>query len=97
MILDYIIHLYLKVFKKRIDYDKYMNTKHWKRIKRKTLKRCSNKCMFCGTHKGTLILHHNNYLNLYAERKSDVIIMCKACHETLHFYRWKPKKDIAAS
>lgn len=83
ILVDYIKHLYLKWTKKRIDYDKYLNSKHWKRIKEKALKRAKYKCALC-SYPGSLQVHHNNYKCLYWEKKSDITVLCRNCHARHH-------------
>ena len=91
MIIDYIKHLYLKITGKRIDYDVYLTTKHWKKVSEKAKKRAKNKCSICG-YKSNLVVHHNSY-NLYHESKSDLVCLCGRCHTLVHSYIWKPKQD----
>jgi 5-methylcytosine-specific restriction endonuclease McrA len=96
MILDYFMHLYLKYSHKRINYDDYLKTKHWKRIKYKTMKRADYKCQVCGTRKYSLEVHHNNYdNNLFWEKKSDLICVCAKCHRTIHYYIWNNIKKAS--
>lgn len=42
-----------------------------------------NKCTKCGC-KNNLQLHHLNYKNYFNEQLTDVITLCKLCHETGH-------------
>lgn len=84
VITDYFTHLYYKYTKKRIDYQLYLNSKHWKRTRLKAMKRAEWKCQLCGTRKDTLQVHHNCYKNLYWERKSDLIVLCRKCHAKHH-------------
>lgn len=84
ILVDYIKHLYLKWTGKRIDYDLYLMSKHWKKTRRKAIKRADYKCQLCGTRKDTLQVHHNSYKNLYWEKKSDLIVLCRKCHAKHH-------------
>lgn len=99
IIVDYIIHLYLKYTHKRIDYDLYLNSKHWKHTSLKAIKRADYKCQICGTRKYTLNVHHNCYYDnnsnniLYWERKTDLICVCTRCHKIIHTYIYKPKEN----
>lgn len=94
MILDYIKHLYIKITGKRIDYNKYLSSKHWKRTRAKALKRAKYKCQLCGRKKCTFNVHHNNYKNLYWEDKSDLIVLCTRCHTMFHSYIRRRGKDV---
>lgn len=97
MLIDYIIHLYLKYTHKRIDYCKYLKSRHWKKVKRKALKRSDYKCQVCSSRNGTLITHHNNYKCLYNEHSHDIIVVCSRCHEMIHTYIYVPKSKRKAS
>jgi 5-methylcytosine-specific restriction endonuclease McrA len=98
MIIDYLKHLYLKITGKRIDYDLYLGSKHWKRTRLKAIKRSDYKCQVCGTRKRTLNVHHNNYdNNLYWEKKTDLIVVCDRCHSMIHKFIYKPKENRKVS
>lgn len=103
MIIDYIIHLYIKWTGKRIDYDKYLNSKHWKRIRTKIIKRADYHCQLCGTYRGTFNVHHNRYYDnkgnsiLFHEKPSDLIYVCSKCHSVIHKFIYKPKENRKAS
>jgi predicted HNH restriction endonuclease len=98
ILIDYFIHLYLKYTGKRINYDKYLNSKHWKRTRYKAIKRADFKCSICGTRKDILNVHHNNYNNvLYWEKSSDLICVCSRCHTVIHKFIYKPKEKREAS
>lgn len=95
MLVNYVIHLYLKYTHKRIDYNLYLQTNHWQKVKRKALKRADYKCMLCSSRK-ELQIHHNNYDCLFIERRSDVVCLCQACHKTFHYYRWNNARKKAS-
>lgn len=101
MIIDYIIHLYIKWTGKRIDYDWYLTTKHWKRIRKKAIKNADYHCQLCGTYRGKFNVHHNRYYDsggnsiLFNEKKSDVIYVCERCHKTIHYYIWNKNKKAS--
>lgn len=103
LITDYIKHLYLKYTHKRIDYDLYLQTKHWKNTRYKAIKRANYKCSLCGSRKYTLEVHHNSYYDekfnniLYWEKQSDLICLCSKCHGFVHTYIYKPKENRKAS
>lgn len=64
-------------------YDDYLKSKHWKRVRRRAVKRAGNRCQLCN---GVfdLNVHHNNYDRLGKERKPDVVVLCRQCHERFH-------------
>ncbi|CAI3673487.1 5-methylcytosine-specific restriction enzyme A [Clostridium neonatale] len=84
MIADFFKYLYYKHTDNRINYTKYLMSKHWKKTRAKAVKRADYKCQLCGTRKDTLNVHHNSYENLYHEKKSDLIVLCRRCHARHH-------------
>ena len=75
----------------KVDYKKYLQSKHWKRTRRKALRRGGNKCALCGNTK-ELHVHHNNYKNLWHERKTDLIVLCSYHHAMVHNKLYKNNK-----
>ncbi|MZK53315.1 hypothetical protein [Clostridium beijerinckii] len=94
ILIDYFMHLYLKWTHKRIDYNLYLKTSHWKRVSHKAIKRANYHCQLCGTYKGVFNVHHNRYYDnkgnsiLFHEKPSDLICVCNRCHKTIHHYIW---------
>lgn len=69
-----------------MDYqNKYLESKPWKKIKRRVLKRDKNICLRCGG-KGTVV-HHRSYEREVLEGDADHLLatVCSACHEVIHF------------
>lgn len=62
------------------NYQDYLKSKHWDRIRRAALKRAGYSCQLCGRQE-TLDVHHNNYRNLWHEKAKDVFAICRKCHE----------------
>ena len=92
MLIDYFKYLYYRITKKKINYEMYLLTKHWKKIRLKALKRNKYKCQLCGTRKYTLDVHHNSYEHLYWEHRSDLIVLCRKCHYGAHtLFYWIKK------
>ena len=71
------------LYLRNIPYTEYLQTKHWKDIRKKALIRANHKCRMCGS-KEKLQVHHNTYNNLGNERNEDLTVLCKECHEFLH-------------
>lgn len=65
------------------DYDEYLRSPHWERIRARALFRAANRCQLCASLK-RLDVHHNTYENLGHERPEDVIVLCRMCHEKHH-------------
>lgn len=85
----------MKYSKKKIDYNLYLTTNHWKKVRRKAIKRADYKCQICSSRKGTLTVHHNNYECLFWEKPKDVICVCTRCHKTIHYYIWNNIKKAS--
>lgn len=64
------------------DYNDYLNSEHWRRLKRSRLGRRS-KCQCCWRAKATTI-HHVSYRRLGQERRSDTMNLCIPCHNAIH-------------
>lgn len=67
-------------------YDRYMETEHWYKLKKKYIYDNPNACCWiCGIKK-FLLLHHVDYANLYYEKLyRDIYIICFDCHQKIHF------------
>ena len=73
--------LFVSKFK---EYKKYLLTQSWKNKREEKLKEAKYKCQLCGKSNTELHVHHNNYDNLCFEEMSDLIVLCKKCHEKFH-------------
>jgi hypothetical protein len=66
-----------------MNYNKYLQTEHWKYFRIQAYEYYNNKCCLCNsTYK--LNLHHNNYNNRGRETFTDVILLCNKCHSKFH-------------
>jgi hypothetical protein len=71
------------------EYDKYLETTHWKEFRRQAFKEqlkklghnCCNRCQKSAV---TLHVHHLTYERLGKELITDVEIICGDCHEKEH-------------
>lgn len=68
---------------RRQEYQQYINSPAWKRFREYAIKQAGYKCARCGVSKwsGPLEVHHLTYERFKRERLTDVIVLCKACHE----------------
>lgn len=66
------------------NYQEYLQSEHWAKVKADTLSRANHKCQLCGKNGVPIHVHHNNYKNLYKETPSDVIALCSGCHGKFH-------------
>lgn len=70
------------------DYNEYMQSPQWKKIRKEKLKEAGYKCENCGTAKN-LCVHHINYENYNKkgwgnEDLDDLAVLCKNCHDQVH-------------
>lgn len=61
----------------------YYLTEHWQSVKQRYYKRHPYECNKCGKTWG-LHLHHKTYERLGRERDSDLMYLCRNCHQRLH-------------
>lgn len=66
------------------DYREYLRSAHWKVTREAALQRAGHRCQLCGSHSGTLEVHHNTYENIGNERPEDLIVLCRDCHGRFH-------------
>lgn len=69
--------------KQKVDYREYIQSPEW-RIKATGCKeRYGNRCAVCNA-KGGLDAHHRTYERLGDEDPSDLIALCRECHDSFH-------------
>jgi len=68
---------------KTMPYKEYLQTEHWKNIRKKVLAKARYKCQLCN-NKNNLHVHHNTYENRGNERLEDLIVLCEDCHTKFH-------------
>lgn len=64
-------------------YFEYLKTDHWQAKRLEKLVSVSYRCEECGRRRATCV-HHLSYDNLGNEPLSDLLGLCKWCHEELH-------------
>lgn len=79
-----------------LNYSKYLNSGHWEAMREKY--RCSGLPQGClGCDDPCFELHHRTYVRLGQEFLTDLLPLCRECHEALHQYlrehRLKPSKS----
>lgn len=67
-----------------LPYDEYLQSEHWQNTRRKALKYYGYKCRVCNTNSKELHVHHKTYVRLRCERMSDLMVLCKDHHSTIH-------------
>lgn len=66
-----------------VPYHVYISSPAWAKRRRKFIEAAGGKCQRCG-YRDTLHVHHKHYRTLGAERRKDVEVLCKFCHEHHH-------------
>ena len=65
------------------DYIKYMESSAWDNQKQARLDFADHRCELCN-RQSNLNVHHRTYDNFGDEPVSDLIVLCKTCHDTFH-------------
>lgn len=71
---------------KHYSYSDYLNSNHWKSLRQNILSQRNNTCEQCRTRLTPywLHLHHLTYDRVGREHNSDLLLVCKPCHEKIH-------------
>ena len=72
-------------------YEEYLDTKEWKALRQKVIKRDRNMCAQCGEKFASkeLHVHHITYKRLKREHMEDLVSVCEFHHELIHDFRGK--------
>jgi nucleoside 2-deoxyribosyltransferase len=71
-----------KSYKER--YYEYLNSFQWKRLRKDKLHEAGGRCQLCNSSAQPLHVHHRTYDRVFNEELSDLIALCKPCHEKFH-------------
>ena len=66
-----------------VDYDEYLKSNRWERLRAWVLIFWDHRCAICGSEIN-LHVHHRTYDRLGKELLTDLIVLCKECHELYH-------------
>jgi 5-methylcytosine-specific restriction endonuclease McrA len=69
--------------RKQPDYRKYLRGAWWRKRRLIALRRAGWCCQKCGSGIA-LEVHHKTYERLYAEKDSDLRVLCYSCHRGKH-------------
>jgi hypothetical protein len=61
----------------------YLVSTHWLDVRKRYIKVHGNKCQECGS-RNRLQLHHKTYERLWAERLTDLVMLCEVHHAEQH-------------
>lgn len=69
---------------KSLPYKEYLQTEHWKDLRKRMMNRANYSCGMCNSKNVILHVHHKSYKNLGDEDYSDLIVLCEDCHYKFH-------------
>ena len=64
----------------------YINSSQWNTLRKHILKRDNYTCQSCRSQGIPLEVHHISYSNFMQEKDTDLISLCRECHERQHQY-----------
>lgn len=63
----------------------FLKSEHWASLRAEALLRYKSKCVFCGHADFSNDVHHVHYpKDLYCNHLSQLIVLCRDCHEFVH-------------
>lgn len=68
---------------KKLNYQSYLRSGKWERIRNKMFELRGRKCERC-ENKAELHIHHLHYQTIFNERPEDLMILCSNCHKKEH-------------
>ena len=79
---------------KKEQYSVYLKSEHWLEVKAKFyLRERNRRCFVCGDNR-LLNIHHKTYKRIGMEFMSDLVALCRKCHEGVHKLRSKEKVPL---
>ncbi|HMF21459.1 MAG TPA: HNH endonuclease signature motif containing protein [Pseudolabrys sp.] len=65
-------------------YNWYLGSAFWRERREHILKRANYTCEKCGKRPAAEV-HHLTYIRIYQELPSDLVALCKPCHNEIHW------------
>ena len=67
-------------------YVEYLKSDHFCELRERILARWDHRCSVCYEHQvdTTMDIHHRTYDRLHQEKTTDVILLCRRCHDLFH-------------
>ena len=62
----------------------YLKSPQWNTLRKAILKRDNYTCQRCGINNVPLEVHHITYERLTNEDQSDLVALCRECHQSIH-------------
>jgi|CXWL01.1.fsa_nt_gi 5-methylcytosine-specific restriction endonuclease McrA len=69
---------------KTMVYSEYLKTPHWQERRKKHLKSTGFRCQVCNASNVTLDVHHRTYERRGQEHYTDLLSLCRSCHDLFH-------------
>ena len=79
-------------FYSQMSYAEYLQTDHWRRVRKMALEFWGNRCALCNSLKH-LNVHHRTYPERGEETLLHVIVLCQDCHDK-HHATYEPETDF---
>lgn len=67
----------------RADYYAYLETPEWQAKRKAALHRAKGRCQVCNGSQ-RINVHHRTYERLGNERRDDLLVLCRDCHDLFH-------------
>lgn len=75
-------------------YDEYMRSTRWRNIASAMKKHANYLCAHCKQSSTTLEVHHLTYERFGRERMSDLVVLCKPCHDAADWKRVEKREAV---
>lgn len=62
----------------------YLKSEHWQNLRLEKLASRDAKCQMCGRRDLSNDVHHMRYRGLFDAKLSDLLVMCRRCHNRVH-------------
>jgi 5-methylcytosine-specific restriction endonuclease McrA len=72
---------------------RYLQTPEWRRTRAAALLRAGNSCSLDAAHTERLEVHHSTYARVGAELVTDLVVLCRSCHELHHKEFGRPRRE----
>ena len=76
-------------------YLEYLRSPSWKRRALEAKRAANHRCQVCGKRSSWLDVHHLTYERLGQEWASDLVAVCRACHDEIHEKPLRPPEGAA--
>lgn len=75
------------------EYQKYLQSDHWRALRNLKLEQSGKECKICGSNK-EIEVHHLQYHNLYDVCLGDLQVLCRYCHTLYHKFKKNKSKKM---